>query len=82
MCPHTAPPPHAPGKWYALVGPGGNGSDVDEAMSFNFEVVKLPVRDAAAFQANLKRVSPGEGCAAGRRRRVGLRPHGSAGRLV
>jgi hypothetical protein len=44
------------GKWYALLGPGSNASEVDEGVSLNTWLVQLPLDDVGAFLGNLKRV--------------------------
>lgn len=43
-------------KWYALLPPGANHSEVDKGMSMNYNVETLPAADVEAFQSNLKKV--------------------------
>jgi hypothetical protein len=44
------------GKWYALAGPGADGSEeLDTGVALNTAAVVLPVADAAAFLANLQK---------------------------
>lgn len=57
---------HHNGKWYSLIGPDSNISEVDTGMSINYLVIRLPTSDAAKFAANLKQVSGGVGWAGGR----------------
>jgi hypothetical protein len=41
-------------KWYAAVDSSSNASSIDEGMSVNTILVKLPTTDSKAFQQNLK----------------------------
>jgi phosphate-selective porin len=41
-------------KWYAAVDSSSNASSIDEGMSVNTVLVKLPTTDSRAFQENVK----------------------------
>jgi hypothetical protein len=41
-------------KWYAVLDPSSNGSSIDQGMSLNAQLIKLPTTDSEDFQQNLK----------------------------
>jgi hypothetical protein len=49
---HLRRPGHR--KWYAVLGPSSNASSIDQGMSLNAHLIKLPATDAHGFQQNLK----------------------------